>query len=209
MRDRRFLRRALLAPALALLLADIAVVSSAAATSSTAPARPSVAGSIIVGFKPGVSPATQAKALARAGATLRHRFRRIRSTLVAVAPKARPAAIRRLERDPRVAYAEPNFVVHADDVTPNDPFFTQLWGLDNTGQTVNWTTGAPDADIDAKEAWSVSTGSPDVVVAVIDTGVDGSHPDLAPNMWINQGENCTGCRTNAQSHDTQAANSGG
>src|SRR5919201_1300317 len=156
MRDRRFLRRALLAPALALLLADIAVVSSAAATSSTAPARPSVAGSIIVGFKPGVSPATQAKALARAGATLRHRFRRIRSTLVAVAPKARPAAIRRLERDPRVAYAEPNFVVHADDVTPNDPFFTQLWGLDNTGQTVNWTTGAPDADIDAKEAWSVS-----------------------------------------------------
>ena len=79
---------------------------------------------------------------------------------------------------------------------PNDPSFPQEWGLDNTGQTVNFTTGTPDADIDATEAWSVSTGSPSVTVAVIDTGVDLTHPDLAPNIWINQGENCPGCRTN-------------
>ena len=84
--------------------------------------------------------------------------------------------IETLNRDPRVAYAEPNFILHAADVIPNDPFFPRLWGLHNTGQTVNWTAGTPDADIDAPEAWSVSTGSPDVVVAVIDTGVDTATP---------------------------------
>ena len=78
---------------------------------------------------------------------------------------------------------------------------SRLWGLDNLGQTVNWTAGAPDADIDAREAWSVSTGSPNVVVAVIDTGVDLTHPDLAANIWVNQGEDCPGCRTNGVDDD--------
>ena len=98
-----------------------------------------------------------------------------------------------------MAYAEPNFVLRAD--VPNDPFMTRLWGLDNLGQTVNWSAGAPDADIDAREAWSVSTGSPDVVVAVIDTGVELAHPDLAANIWVNQGEDCPGCRTNGSDDD--------
>jgi PKD repeat protein len=68
--------------------------------------------------------------------------------------------------------------------TPNDPKFSQLWGLHNTGQT----GGTVDADIDAPEAWNLTTGSPEVIVAVIDTGVDYTHPDLALNMWKNPGE---------------------
>jgi autotransporter-associated beta strand protein len=70
-------------------------------------------------------------------------------------------------------------------VTPNDPRYAsgQLWGLNNTG-----ITGVADADIDAPEAWSLTTGSADVVVAVIDGGIDTSHPDLAPNIWANPGE---------------------
>ncbi|NJD51399.1 MAG: hypothetical protein FIB07_00855 [Candidatus Methanoperedens sp.] len=79
--------------------------------------------------------------------------------------------------------AEPNYIVKALK-RPDAPEFDQLWGLDNTGQT----GGTPDADIDAPEAWNISTGSRGVIVAVIDTGVDYTHEDLAGNMWTNPGE---------------------
>jgi hypothetical protein len=75
---------------------------------------------------------------------------------------------------PGFRYAEPNFVVSAD-VTPNDPSYSQLWGLNN----------ANDRDIDAPEAWDLAKGSNAIVVGVIDTGVDYNHPDLAANMWTN------------------------
>ena len=67
---------------------------------------------------------------------------------------------------------------------PNDPRFASLWGLDNSGQT----GGVADADIDAPEAWNVTTGSRSVVVGVVDTGIDYNHPDLVANMWRNPGE---------------------
>ena len=67
---------------------------------------------------------------------------------------------------------------------PNDPGFGYLWGLHNTGQT----GGTADADIDALEAWDIQTGSDDVVVAVIDTGIDLDHEDLASNIWVNTDE---------------------
>src|SRR5262245_36201848 len=81
-----------------------------------------------------------------------------------------------------VRFAEPNYIVKAT-VIPNDTQFGQLWGMNNTGQTVSGQAGIADADIDAVEAWDVSTGSSSVVVGVIDTGVDYNHPDLAPNIW--------------------------
>ncbi|MGA2813954.1 MAG: S8 family serine peptidase, partial [Candidatus Acidiferrum sp.] len=77
-----------------------------------------------------------------------------------------------------VLYAEPDYIVHAF-TAPNDPLFPQQWALQNTGQA----TGTPGADIHATEAWSITTGSSDVVVAVIDTGIDYAHPDLAANVW--------------------------
>src|SRR5262245_7023267 len=83
----------------------------------------------------------------------------------------------------RVAFAEPDYLVRADN-TPNDPSFGTQWGLKNTGQT----GGAPDADTDATEAWDLSTGSGSVPVGVIDSGVDYRHPDLYLNIWINQAE---------------------
>ncbi len=92
-------------------------------------------------------------------------------------------AIAELRRDPEILYAEPNYIVRAL-ATPNDPRFPELYGLDNTGQS----GGRPDADVDAVEAWDTSVGTSRVVVAVIDTGVDYNHEDLAANMWVNPGE---------------------
>ena len=89
-------------------------------------------------------------------------------------------------RDRRIQTVEPNYRVRIAR-TPNDPLFPQLWGLNNTGQT----GGIVDADIDAPEAWDVAFGVPegsDVIVAVIDTGIDYLHPDLFDNMWVNPGE---------------------
>jgi subtilisin family serine protease len=88
-----------------------------------------------------------------------------------------------LSRMPGFRYLEPDFVLSAA-VLPNDPSFTTLYGLNNTGQS----GGVVDADIDAPEAWELTTGSPDIVVGVIDTGVDYTHPDLAANIWVNPGE---------------------
>jgi|GEM_PF-366881 len=78
---------------------------------------------------------------------------------------------------------EPDYVVFAS-LTPNDPSFSSLWGMNNTGQS----GGVGDADIDAPEAWDVARGSSAVVVGIIDTGIDHTHPDLAANMWLNAGE---------------------
>ena len=79
-----------------------------------------------------------------------------------------------------VLYAEPNYKYKLL-ITPNDPQFSEMWGLHNTGQT----GGIEDADIDAPEAWDISIGSPDVIVAVADTGIDYMHTDLEKNMWMN------------------------
>ena len=92
------------------------------------------------------------------------------------------ALVNMLSKLEGVEFAEPNYIQHSA-VIPNDPQFGQLWGLHNTGQVVGGQTGIVDADIDAPEAWDVSTGSSNIVVGVIDTGVDFNHPDLVQNIW--------------------------
>ena len=93
-------------------------------------------------------------------------------------------AIQRYRSHPSVLYAEPVYYVRILQTYPNDPYFEYQWGLHNTGEL----GGTEDADIDAPEAWDITTGSNEVVVAVIDTGVDYTHEDLAANMWRNPGE---------------------
>ena len=90
--------------------------------------------------------------------------------------------VQAFNKNPNVEYAEPNYIVHIDTI-PND-LSSSLWGLHNTGQT----GGTPDADIDAPEAWDIQTGNANVVIAVIDTGVDYDHEDITANMWTNPEE---------------------
>jgi subtilisin family serine protease len=87
-------------------------------------------------------------------------------------------AIKSYRSNPDVLYAEPDYLVHALE-TPNDPFFSSQWNLQNIGQN----GGTPGADIRATEAWNITTGSASVVIAVLDTGIDYTHPDLAANVW--------------------------
>jgi len=96
-------------------------------------------------------------------------------------------AVAQLRRDASVRHAVPNYYRYLD-LTSSDPELDRQWALDNSGQT----GGTPDADIDAFEAWDLFTGSPDVVVAVLDSGTDISHPDLRPNLWVNPGEDLNG-----------------
>jgi subtilisin family serine protease len=92
-------------------------------------------------------------------------------------------AIERLQQHPAVEYAEPNYIRHLNR-TPSDPRFPEMWGLNNTGQT----GGTPNADINAPEAWDIQTGSRSIVVAMVDSGMDLAHVDLAANLWTNPGE---------------------
>ncbi len=92
--------------------------------------------------------------------------------------------VQQMSKISAVEDASPNYRLFLD-AAPNDTYYNDfLWGLNNTGQL----GGTVDADIDAPEAWDISTGSSDVIVAVIDTGVDYTSPDLAPNIWVNQDE---------------------
>lgn len=99
-----------------------------------------------------------------------------------VAPSVEAVAAA-LAKEPGVRWAEPDYAISPDQI-PNDPNFIQLWGLHNTGQN----SGTPDADIDAPEAWAMVPAGPDVKVAVLDDGVEYTHPDLAANIWVNPGE---------------------
>ena len=173
--------------ALTIGFAALVLVLAAGATGAVAKAKQPVAvpGELIVGFQPGVSDAAQADALEQAGAKQKKKLKQIHAHVANTPANKVDQVAKALASDPRVAYVEPNYVVTAS-VVPNDPQFSQLWGLNNSGQT----GGTADADIDGPEAWDLETGSPNVVVASVDTGVDFTHPDLASQRWVNPGENC-------------------
>jgi len=87
--------------------------------------------------------------------------------------------INSLKADPNVEYVQPDYLYYPKAIIPDDTRFSELWGLNDPVNNV---------DIDAPEAWEISQGTSDVIVAVIDTGVDINHPDLAPNIWVNADE---------------------
>ncbi|SKA99253.1 Serine protease, subtilisin family [Prosthecobacter debontii] len=121
------------------------------------------------------------------GATLRKKMPASGNWLVAFSPATLdtvPDMVARISAMKSfVRYAEPDYIMSANAV-PNDSSFNLLWGMNNTGES----GGVVDADIDAPEAWNLATGSASVKVAVIDSGIDQTHPDLVPNLWTNPDE---------------------
>lgn len=97
------------------------------------------------------------------------------------------SAMNALAAQPWVAYVEPNYIYKATAM-PNDPDYGLYWGLQNTGQTVNGASGFAGKDMAASKAWDINTDCTAITVAVIDTGVDYNHPDLAANIWSNTAE---------------------
>ncbi|MDY3559679.1 S8 family serine peptidase [Gemmata sp. JC673] len=102
-----------------------------------------------------------------------------------------------LSQVPGVQSVEPDFMGAAGQVIPNDAEFARLWGMNNTGTNPGVAPGTPDADADAPEAWDLTgpnRGSTQVITAVVDSGVDYTHPDLYLNIWLNQTEIPTSIR---------------
>ncbi len=141
---------------------------------------------VLVRLRPGVTAAT-ALALTRAAGV--ERLEAVgsgglfRAHLLESSVEAVPRALAALGATPALfVYAEPDYLITVESV--NDTLYDELWGLNNIGQT----GGTTNADINAPEAWQVTTGSRNILVGVIDTGIDFSHPDLAANIWTNPGE---------------------
>jgi thermitase len=190
-----------------LLLAVLALAALAAAPGSGArsgsverfsfgqPRGQFVPGEVIVGFRAHASRADVARVHGRVPARVAQRFAGLRMQLLKLWPGLSvQAAIRSYERDSAVAFAEPNYRRQ-----PNVDHFADLWGLNNAGQSHpisdyntlpdNGHPSTADADIDAPEAWATENGSTShPTIAVIDTGVDVTHPDLSGQLWTNPGE---------------------
>ncbi|HLL55534.1 MAG TPA: S8 family serine peptidase [Myxococcaceae bacterium] len=144
-----------------------------------------VEGELLVRFKAGAESASVAQVHSTLQANVVHDFRSVPGLqLVRLSSgQALEEAMAAYRASPDILYAEPNYLWHTSG-TPDDPRFDELWGLHNTGQD----GGFPDADINAPTAWDLNTGSDETVVAVIDTGIDYRHEDLAANAWVNPGE---------------------
>ncbi|MNJ91045.1 Thermophilic serine proteinase precursor [compost metagenome] len=96
--------------------------------------------------------------------------------------------VKSLSQNDLVDIVEPNYI-YSINKTPNDPMLGQLWGMKNDGQKDSENrAGVVGVDIGAEQAWDITTGSQDVVVAVIDTGLNYNHPDLKDNAWVNEAE---------------------
>ncbi|HZH32335.1 MAG TPA: S8 family serine peptidase [Pyrinomonadaceae bacterium] len=109
--------------------------------------------------------------------------------LAKVDPARTLEAVAELASRPDVLYAEPNYV-RRKFALPNDPAFSNMWALRNTGQPIplpkgGSAPGTPGVDIGAERAWDTTQGSEAVVVGVVDQGIDFNHPDLAENIWTN------------------------
>ncbi len=141
-----------------------------------------VEGEILISFQPDARPEDVRAILRDLDAKPMRKFRRTKAERHKIA-KPVPDAVAKYKNHPAVRFIEPNYILRASAV-PNDASFPLQWSLQNTGQQ----NGTPGSDIHVVPAWHQTTGSSSVVIAIIDTGMDMAHPDLAANLYTNPGE---------------------
>jgi subtilisin family serine protease len=158
---------------------------------------PYVEGEVLVTFRENIPEATARTKMSGRKMRLAETYDRVGAVrgkvhgMVRDKGRTTAALLAELKKDPAVETAEPNYLRRVSFIRPNDPDFPKLWGLENTGQTVNLAPGSSGVDTRFIQAWNLArTTEPakEIVVCVADTGVDISHPDLAPNVWTNSGE---------------------
>lgn len=143
---------------------------------------------MIVKFEPSENAAERAGVRSEEGLDKTRTLALIQAEVVEVSGRSAAEAARDLENRAGVEYAVPDRIVYPAGYS-DEPRFADLWGLNNIAQAVNGgPTGTADIDIDGLEASAVTQGDPNLVVAVIDEGVDFSHPDLRERAWVNTGE---------------------
>ncbi len=145
--------------------------------------HPHVPGEVIIKFREGASRLARDRVFLELGAEPIARLKSIRADRGKLTELSVAEAIARVANHPAIEYIEPNYLLHAA-TTPSDPLFGQQWGLENVGQT----GGTAGADIKATAAWDVTTDARDIVIAVIDSGVNYVHEDLSANIFVNPGE---------------------
>jgi subtilisin family serine protease len=182
-----------LALAVAMLLVAASGASAAERKNPPSTAEPpAAADKVLVRFKAKTTEGSISEAHARLGATEVRRFTSVPNLMLVSLPSGRSVrdALAAYRSHPSVEYATPDYQPKVARV-PNDPYFAHnyLWALQNA------TT--PGADIHAPAAWNLTTGSRNVVVTEIDTGIDYTHPDLAANMWRNTAD----CFNDGIDHD--------
>lgn len=159
---------------------------------------------IIIKFKDDASPQAAAFIQQELEATKVHEFKFIGAEVWEISGITVRDAVLQYREHPAVEYIEPDLIIHLDlpgaertggpqggiirdnddRLIPNDPLFNQMWHLYNTGQT----NGTPGADVDATRAWTIHTGDT-ILIAIVDSGIDYNHVDLADNIWEHIGIN--------------------
>src|SRR3954449_3445261 len=155
---------------------------------------------LILRRDPGLTATERADVRADAGVELERRLRLSDTEVVSVPASEAADALRTLRADHDVRWAQRDGEASAQASTLADPYWSLLWGLENTGQTVDGVAGTADADMDAASAWTLATGA-EVTVAVVDTGVDADHEDLAGAVAVNAGETGGGKQSNGIDDD--------
>ena len=146
-----------------------------------------IAGEILVKFKESASTQEVSAAHKKLGGRIKETIPGIYVQVVNVEGKKVGEAVSAYARNGWVEYVEPNYIASA---LVSDSEFERQWGLNNTGQktcdTVGDTCveGTPDADVDAPEAWIITTGSPEIKIAILDSGIDQNHPDLMDKVEV-------------------------